>query len=129
MFSSCYVSIPGARLDSLFTFYSMPHEGVSNKDLEKDIIKEIDNLATEGPSQREIDKVKNNIDAELIYSLQSNSGLASQLAFYESLTGNWEYIYDLQDRIHKITAEDVKRVVKKYFVPNRQVSAYLEQEK
>jgi len=128
-FVACYVSIPGARLDSLFTYYSMPLEGHTNKELKLEIKEEIKKLATEGPTAYELQKVKNDIDAELIYSLQSNSGLASQLAFYESLTGNWEYLYELQDRIHKITADDIKRVAAKYFVEENEVTAYLEQEK
>lgn len=128
-FAACYVSIPGARLDSLFTFLSMPLEGHKNKGLKKEIEDEIQKLAKEGPSEYELQKVKNNIDAELIYSLQSNSGLASQLAFYESLTGHWEYLYDLQARVHSITVDDVKRVVATYFVPQNQVAAYLEQKK
>lgn len=126
---ACYVSVPGARLDSLFSFYAMPHEGVTSQTLRDEIIQELLVLAEQGPTDRELERVKNMIDAELIYSLRSNSGLASQLAFYESLTGNWEYIYELQDKIHKVTAEDVKRVAKTYFVPQRQVTAYLEQGK
>lgn len=124
---SCYVSIPGSRLDSLFTFFAMPLDGHTNQELEKDIKSEIEKLAKEGPTQHELEKIKNSIDAELIYSLESNAGLASQLAFYESLTGNWEYIYELQERIHKMTAEDVKRVVQTYLVKDREVTTYYEQ--
>lgn len=126
---SCYSSIPGARLDSLFTFYSMPLEGHSNSEIRDDIKNEIQKLQKTGPTEQELQIVKNNIDAELIYSLESNSGLASQLAFYESLTGNWEYIYELQDRIHKMTTTEVQQIVQKYLVPAREVTAYFETEK
>lgn len=128
-FVGCYASVPGMRLDGLFTFYALPHVGYSNKDLKNEIKAEIDLLAKEGPTQHELQKVKNKIDADLIYSLQSNAGLASQLAFYESLAGNWEYIYELQETIHKITAEDVKRVIKAYFNKDKEVTVYFEQKK
>lgn len=127
-FVGCYVSIPGARLDSLFSFYAMPLEGHTNREIKVDIFYEVQELASEGPAESELKKVINNIDAELIYSLQSNRGLAGQLAFYESLTGDWEYLYHLQQRIHEMTAEDVKRVATKYFVRENEVAAYLEQE-
>jgi predicted Zn-dependent peptidase len=126
---ACYSSIPGARLDSMFTFYSMPLDGHTNVEIRDEIKKEIQKLQKTGPTEQELQIVKNNIDAELIYSLESNSGLASQLAFYESLTGNWEYIYELQDRVHKITMTEVQEVVQKYLVPEREVTAYFEQEK
>ncbi|OVE82046.1 hypothetical protein BVY03_02000 [bacterium K02(2017)] len=127
-FAGCYTSIPGSRLDALFTFYALPLKGVPNKSLKKQIQILIDQLTVEGPTTRELQKVKNKIDADLIFSLQSNSGLASQLAFYESLDGDWQYIYRLQDRIHQINADDVKRVMKKYFVKEREVTVYYEQE-
>lgn len=123
---TCYGSVPGGRLDSLFTFYTVPLEGHASKVIKEDIKNELKKLIEEGPSENELQIVKNNLDASFIYPLQSNSGLASQLAFYEILTGDWKYIYHLQDRVHAINAEDVKRVAKKYFVEEREVSAYME---
>jgi predicted Zn-dependent peptidase len=123
----CYSSIPGARLDSLFTFFAVPLQGHNNHEIITNIKEVVAKLAEEGPTEQEMQIVKNNIDAELIYSLDSNDGLASQLAFYESLTGDWQYIYELQDRVHSITADDVKRVLKSYFNPDREVAALYEQ--
>lgn len=125
----CLSSQPGARLDSLFNFYAMPLEGHTNKEIEGIILAEIKRLADEGPTAEELEIVKNNIDADFIYSLESNEGLASKLTFYEVLTGDWQYIYHFQKRVHEITPDDVKRVMKTYFVPGRQVSATLEQTK
>lgn len=127
-FVTCYASVPGARLDSLFTFYSMPLDGFTNRDIKDEIKKELIRLGQEGPTEDELQIVKNKIDAYIVYSLQSNSGLASQLAFYESLTGNWEYLYHLQDRLHSITKEDIQRVVKTYFVDSKEVTTYMEME-
>lgn len=124
----CYAAVPGGRLDSIFSFYALPLNGFKNQDLKKEIISEIEKLAAEGPTEKELQQVKNKIDAELIYSLQSNSGLASQLSYYESLTGSWEYIYYLQDRMHTITADDVKKAIKKHFVKEHESTVYFEQE-
>jgi len=124
----CYASIPGARLDSLFTFYAIPLAEHTNQEIAADIRLEVKKLMEEGPDDKELQIVKNNFDADLIYSLDSNEGLASKLAFYESLTGDWQYLYELQKRIHSITAADVQRVLKTYFVPGREVLAAFEQE-
>ena len=123
---SCSSAFPGVRLDNFFLILALPVHDVSVQDVEKIILDEIEKLAKTGPTQRELEIVKNQIDADLIYSLRENSGLASSLAFYEILTGDWRYIYDLQKRVHEISSEDVKRVVGKYFVKERKVSGYLE---
>lgn len=125
----CYASFPGGRLSSLFTFYGIPFQGHRNNEIMSLVKKEIHLLGEEGPTDKELQIVKNNMDADLIYSLDSNFGLASQLAYYESLTGDWKYIYKLQDTVHKVTKDDIKRVVKKYFVPERETAAFYETEK
>lgn len=126
---TCYASIPGARLDSLFTFYATPLSGHSNGEVKKVIEEEIANMVREGPTPEELQIVKNRSAAELVYSLKSNDGLASTLAFYESLTGDWKYVYEAQARIRAMTGDDVKRVMAAYFTPAREVAAYLEPEK
>lgn len=125
----CYASIPGARLDSLFTFYATPLAGHSNGEVKKVIEDEIAKMIHEGPTPEELQVVKNRSAADLVYSLKSNDGLAGTLAFYESLTGDWKYMYEAQNRIAAMTADDVKRVMAAYFTPSREVAAYLESNK
>ena len=52
----------------------------------------------------------------------SNSGLASQLAFYQAVTGDWRYILNARDKVAAVTAGDVQRVATQYLTkPNRTV--------
>ncbi len=122
---SCGATFPSLRLNNLFVFFAMPHAEFTNADLKKEIEKDIKQMAEQGPSEQELQRVLNKIDANFIYSLQSNSGLASELSFFESLAGDWGYFYDQQERYHKVTVEDIKRVVKKYFVKEREVMGEL----
>ena len=122
----CYATFPGERLDSLFTFDALPLGSHTNSEVHEAIRREINRLATFGPSDEELIVVKNRIDAEIIYAMQTNSGLAELLGYFETLTGGWEYLYELQEKTHKVTRDDVKRVLKTYFVSEREVSAYLE---
>lgn len=123
---SCSANFPGTRLDSVFQFFGIPLTGVTNQEVEKLILEEIQKLATTGPTEWEMERVKNQIDGFFLYSLQSNDGLADQLASTESLTKDWSYIYDWQEQVQKTTTEDIKRVAQKYFLKERQVSVYLE---
>ena len=47
-------------------------------------------------------------------SLRSNSGLASQLAFYQTVAGSWRYVVNARDRIAAVTPTDVQRVASQY---------------
>ncbi len=53
--------------------------------------------------------------------MESNSGIAATLSYFEALAGDWRYAADHPNQIEKITAEDVQRVAKKYFNPENAV--------
>ena len=86
-------------------------------------------LAAQGPTPEEMQKINQTLDAELIYDLQASSDLASKLTFFESLMGDWHHLFEQQKRYHQVTAEDVKRVTRKYFVAEREIMAALEDRK
>ncbi|VAX33394.1 hypothetical protein MNBD_NITROSPIRAE01-467 [hydrothermal vent metagenome] len=106
---------PGARFSNLFTFSATPRAPHTTQESETAIYEEIERLISEGPTKEELQKVMTNLDASLIRSLRSNSGLASQLAYFETVAGDWRYTLRNRDAIAKVTAEDVKRVARTYF--------------
>lgn len=121
--------VPGARFANLFTFSATPRAPHTTQEVEAAIYEEIERLIAEGPTKEELQKVITNIDASLIRSLRSNSGLASQLAYFETVAGDWRYTLRNRDAIVKVTAEDVKRVADTYFKKkNRTVVTLVQQE-
>ncbi len=106
---------PGARFSNLFTFSATPRAPHTTQESEAAIYEEIERLISEGPTKEELQKVITNLDASLIRSLRSNSGLASQLAYFETVAGDWRYTLRNRDAIANVTAEDVKRVARTYF--------------
>lgn len=125
----CGASLPGNRLDGLFTFYATPLSPHTNDEVEKEILSVLEEFKKNPVSKKELDKVKNQMDADLIWSLKSNKGLASLLTLYQSLAGDWKYLYTVQKRLEAITPEDVLKVANTYFVPGRQVTVTLEKTK
>jgi len=121
-----YQGLPGARYDNLFAFYAIPRYPNTNKDVEKAVYEEIEKLKTEPVSERELQKVRNQIDAFFIRRLDSNQGLASMLAFFEVVAGDWKYILKQREIFKKVTPEDIMSVAQKYFVDDNKVVAYLE---
>ncbi len=106
---------PGARFSNLFTFSATPRAPHTTQEVEAAIYEEIERLIAEGPTKEELQKVITNLDASLIRSLRSNSGLASQLAYFETVAGDWRYTLRNRDAIANVTAEDVMRVAGTYF--------------
>ncbi len=116
---------PGARFDNLFTLSATPRAPHTTKELEDALYAELERLKTEAPSQAELDKVITNIDASLVRSLRSNSGMAGQLAYFEAVAGDWRYVLRNRDAIAKVTGADVMRVAKKTFIKKNRTVATL----
>jgi predicted Zn-dependent peptidase len=93
-------------------------------DVERAVYAELDRLKTEPVPDRELQKVKNNFAAYEYRRLTSNMNILMQLLFYDGL-GDWREINDAGPRHQAVTAEDLQRVVRKYFtVENRNVATY-----
>ena len=54
----------------------------------------------------------------------SNSGLASSLTSYYVNYGDWRMLFKSIDVIGAVTADDVQRVVKTYFIQKHRTVAY-----
>lgn len=108
---------PGDRYPNLWCVYAAPIAPHTTAELEKAIYAEIDRLKNEPVSEQELQKVKNQIDADYIRSLDSNGGLASRLTSMQAVIGDWHYLTKRRDAIAKVTPADIQRVAKKYLVP------------
>lgn len=126
---STSAGVPGARYPDLFIIQATPRAPHSPRELEEAIYAELDRLKTEPVQPRELQKVLNKLDADLIRSLDSNSGLAAQLSYFQAVAGSWRYLLEIRGRIAQVTAEDVSRVARQYFVKrNRTVATLVKKE-
>jgi len=113
--ASGFQGYPGDKFPGLFLFYAFPAKEHTNEECQQAIYDEIEKLKTELVSPEELEKAKTRSRASLIRQLDSNSGLASQLAFYEAITGDWRNMFKQLEKFKQVTAEDIQRVAKKYF--------------
>ncbi len=122
MAASGFQGMPGVKYPNLFLFYAVPARGHSNEECEEAINTEIERLKNELVTPEELAKAKTRARASLVRQLDSNSGLAAQLTFYEVVTGDWRNLFKQLDKIEKVTAEDIQRVAGEYFTTkNRSV--------
>lgn len=114
---------PGERYPNLFLLSGTPRHPHTAEELEKALLRELEELKKEPVSDQDLQKIKNQIQTSFLRKLDSNSTLAYWLSYGQSLFGDWRYATDRIKAYEKVTAEDVRRVARKYFTPkNRTLS-------
>ncbi len=115
-----------SRLNDLFLLDGTPAEGKTVFDLEYALKQEIYDLKTQLVSDEELQRVKAQVLAGAVYERDSNFYQAMQLGMYETVGMGWEKVDDYVDKIHHITAEQVRDVARRYLVEDQLSIAYLQ---
>ena len=103
------------RFPNLFLFYAFPAKNHTNQECEEAIYTEIEKLKSELITNDELIAVKTRAKVNFLKGLDSNQGLALQLAAYETIFNDYHDMFKEVGKIEAITAEDIQRVTKKYF--------------
>ncbi len=122
-------AFPQAKYPNLFLLFFVPAVGHTVEENEKAGYEIIERLKKEKVDQTTLDRVKTKLRASLIRQLDSNSGLAQQLTSYHVNYGNWRKLFTGLDEINAVTADDVQRVARQYFVEKTRTVAYTVQPK
>ncbi len=109
----------------LFHISAICAKDVNEDTLEKAIYEEIAKIINDGVTEQELQKVKNRVEADFLWGLTSNIGLAHAVAYYVQVFGDWRYVDDYRRLVKKTTANDVMRVAAKYFAPTNRTVATL----
>ena len=115
----------GSEHAGIFCIDGYPKEGVSTRQVEKAIYEELQKLATQPVNDRELTKIKNQIDAQIVRTSYTNIGLARYLATAQNIAGDWRYLSAYRDNLMAVTAEDIMRVAGKYLTEQRRTVATL----
>lgn len=124
--ASGFNNFPGGKYPNLFTFFVVPTAGHTAPEMMATIQAELDRIKTEDVPADELKSVKTRARAALLRALDSNSGLARQLALVQTYYGDWRDLFRNIDRIDKVTPADIKRVANDTFQPNNRTVAYIE---
>jgi predicted Zn-dependent peptidase len=121
---------PGDRYDNLFIFSAVPQQPHTLEEVEEAIYEELERLKTEPVSERELQRVKNQVDAQQIRQMGSNLGIAFTIGMGHLYLGHYSRIFDYYDQIKGVTADDVMRVAETYLTQqNRTVGHRVKIEK
>jgi predicted Zn-dependent peptidase len=122
---SALAAFPGDRYPNLFGFNAAPRFPHTVEEVEKGILEHVERVKTEPVSERELQKVKNNIDAQNIRSMSSNFGIAMTLVEHQLLFGDWKLFRTYRELIAAVTAADVMNFAKTYLTRENRTVAYL----
>lgn len=103
-------------------FYAFPNQGVEVGRIEALIDEEIERLRTDGVTERELQKAKNQLRMSQIRSRQTAFAISEQLQHYRRYHGGPGAINMDLDRFMAVTVDDILAVARKYLtVENRTV--------
>lgn len=100
---------------SLFSVEFAMRDGVPVEKAEALLHEEIAKFVKDGPTPRELTRVKNKIRAEFVRRLTTIDGKAALIGETDTFFGGWKNVGARVANIEKVTAEDVKRVAAKAF--------------
>jgi len=116
---------PGQLYPRLLQFSGVPIAPHSTQEIEAAVYEEVTRLEREAPTDYEMQRVRNQVQAGAIQRLQDNFGLAFQLSSSEALWYDWRQTFRFQSALARVTAADVQRVARTYLTKSNRTVATL----
>jgi predicted Zn-dependent peptidase len=117
---------PGVKYPNLWILVGVPARGIANDTVRDAMREEVAKIQKEEVTDEELQRFKTRAKADLLRSLNSNTGLAEQFALYHTLFGDWRELFRYVERVDKVTKADVKRVAGTLFVESNRTVARIE---
>jgi predicted Zn-dependent peptidase len=121
-----FAGYPGVRHRTLLTIMGIPAKDITASELEAIVLAEIQKLVDEGVTEQELEGVKQRSRANFLRGLNSNRGLAGQLAMTQAMTGDWRNLFRQVEQIEAVTREDIQRVAAEIFQERNRTVAMTE---
>jgi zinc protease len=102
------------RLDGDYSITATARPGQGLDSLKVAIERELNRLATEGPTARELEQAKNARESSFLNQLEFIQSKADQLNQYAYFQGTPDYFQQDLDQLRAVTADDIKRVITAY---------------
>jgi zinc protease len=112
----------------LLYFYAIGSEGKAAAELEKSLLAELQKIQTAPVSAKELEKAKNQLITRKLQELETNDGKAIAVERAVAYDGDPKAVNSDIQKLQAVTAEDVQRVMKKYFTDKNRVVIYYQNE-
>jgi len=115
---------PGGRYPNLFVFYVVPALGHTIEENDKALGDLLTEFEKQPVDEATLARARTQARDTVIRQLANNSGLAALLTSYYMSYGDWRKLFTSIDDLNKVTAADVQRVARQYFVAANRTYAY-----
>lgn len=106
----------------LYVIYGIPMQGFTSADIMKEADEEIVKLQTDLISEKEFQKLQNQIENRYVSANSNVEGIAENLASFYLLYGDVNLINTEIDIYRSITREDIREAARKYLNPNQRLT-------
>lgn len=101
----------------LFVIRTSLKKGKSLDEVKPLILEELEKLKTELVTEKELEKAKNSVKAEMVYRLDNPFSVAYTIGHYQIVDGDYDLLFEIQKKYSGVTPEMIQQVAKKYFTP------------
>lgn len=108
----------------LFINLGLTNMGIEPEQLEEAMIEEIEKVKKDLISDKEFQKLQNQIENDFVSRNGSVQGIAESLADYHVYFGDADLINNELERYRKVTKEDIRKVAQKYLTQQNRVTLY-----
>ncbi len=115
---------PAGRYPSLFVFFIVPAQGHTLEENQKAMDDLLDRFKAQKVDAQTLARVKAQTRVAVLKRLDDNSELAAMLPAFYANYGDWRKLFTTLDDYQTITADDIQRVARTYFVPRNRTTAY-----
>ena len=99
----------------LFTFYAQMKPGFTTEDAEKEIYAILDSVKANGITADELQKAKNNAQADYVRRFKTNQGIGFIFGYYDVLFGDYRKAFEVVKEYEKVTNEQIKFAARSIF--------------
>ena len=108
----------------IFIAFSVINADVKPDVVETSIMEEVTKLQTELITEKEFEKLQNQVENDVVSGYSSQAGIAENLAQYYMYYGDTELINTEIKKYQAVTREDIMNAAKKYLTVNNSVVLY-----
>ena len=100
----------------LFYCFALVKPGQKVQEVEQALYRELEQIHTTPPTEQELQRAKNQVEASYVFGQDSNFRQAMLLGQAESVGAGWRHVEQFLARIRSVTAEEVQRVARRYLI-------------
>lgn len=113
--------------ENLFIFICVCNVGIKAERVEKELLKILEHIKKEKLSEKDLQKIKNRVKSDFIFSLNTASSISSIYGDYIA-KGDINPLLEYENKIEGLSISDLSSCAKKYFTPKNSTMIILRKE-